>query len=254
MSRGLKPSIGVGDKYTTNQNYEVEVVEYNGSCNIVVMFDTGFKKVVSSKQIKTGKIGNPFHQSVFGVGCMGDGPYKSKINRTVTKCYQTWKSMLNRVYNDKMLEKQPTYRDCSVCAEWHNFQNFAEWYYRQPNANKQGYHLDKDLLVIGNRVYSPETCSLLPSQINTLLNNCGATRGVLAQGIYYRECDNRYKAHINMGNGVQKHLGLYRTPEEAFAVYRQEKEKFVREQAEKYKDVLHPKVYENLMNWSLDDI
>lgn len=33
----------------------------------------------------------------------------------------------------------------------------------------EGWHLDKDILLKGNKVYSPETCAFVPAKINSLL-------------------------------------------------------------------------------------
>lgn len=69
--------------------------------------------------------------------------------------------MIKRCYNQKCLLKDNTYRGCSVCDEWLNFQNFGEWYdenyYEVPN---EVMDLDKDILHKGNKIYSPDNCVL----------------------------------------------------------------------------------------------
>lgn len=48
------------------------------------------------------------------------------------------------------------------------FSNFLKWF----NGNYiKGYALDKDILIKGNKVYSPETCCFVPYEINTLVTN-----------------------------------------------------------------------------------
>lgn len=69
--------------------------------------------------------------------------------------YQTWKDMIKRCYSTKCQEKFPTYKGCSVSADWHTFSNFKAWMEKQ---NWEGKQLDKDILIEGNKVYSPETC------------------------------------------------------------------------------------------------
>lgn len=97
---------------------------------------------------------------IFGVGRLGQGKYKSSINGINTKSYNTWIAMLARCYDPKSLKKRPTYAGCTVCEEWLNYQNFAEWYV----ANYfEGCQLDKDKKVKGNKVYSPDTCELIPA-------------------------------------------------------------------------------------------
>ena len=65
-----------------------------------------------------------------------------------------------KVYNEKSYVtaskikdyKNKTYIGCTVCEEWHNYQNFAQWheehYYEVPN---EIMCLDKDILIKGNK-------------------------------------------------------------------------------------------------------
>ena len=59
----------------------------------------------------------------------------------------------------------PTYAGARVCEEWHTYQVFAEWYYSQPGYSL-GYEVDKDILVPGNKEYSPKACGLVPKWLN----------------------------------------------------------------------------------------
>ena len=111
----------------------------------------------------------PYEPRTYGIGYLGEGKYKTRENGKLTKCYDTWHSMLERCYYPKYQEKYPTYKDCEVCESWHNFQAFAEWY----NDNYYEIHgevmcLDKDILIKGNKIYSPETCVFVPEKINNL--------------------------------------------------------------------------------------
>lgn len=69
-------------------------------------------------------------------------------------------NMYNRCYREDYLEKNPQYKGCSICDEWLNdreaFYNWvAENYYI---IDGEQIDLDKDILVKGNKVYSPDTC------------------------------------------------------------------------------------------------
>lgn len=252
MARGRKPSVEIGDFFITNEGCRVQVVNYKNKRCITVRFDDGYEKRTEAGQLKNGTIKNPFLPNVAGVGYTGDGSHKTYSRGKKTRPYSIWQRMLLRCYDENDIEKNPSYRGCIVCETWHNFQNFAEWYYQQSNSNKIGFQLDKDLLKVGSRMYSPETCSFVPKDINVLLTDHRSARGLWPQGVHYYETNKKYVAQLNCGKGVRKNLGSYETPEEAFAVYKREKEKFIKEQADKYKDVLHPKVYENLMNWEIN--
>ena len=43
-----------------------------------------------------------------------------------------------------------------------------EWFDNPVNGYKEGYSLDKDILVKGNKIYSPETCCFVPQDVNIL--------------------------------------------------------------------------------------
>ena len=72
--------------------------------------------------------------------------------------YRRWVHMLERCYSERYQEKKPTYIGCTVCEEWLRFSNFKSWMETQ---DWEGKHLDKDLLVEGNKIYSPDTCILV---------------------------------------------------------------------------------------------
>jgi len=244
----MKSTIRIGDKFTTKEGCVVEVVEYNNQNDIIVKFDDLYKKRVSACSLRRGSIKNFYNPTVCGIGYIGEGIYRVSIGGNHTKAYGVWKAMVRRCYERK---PRPAYVGCSVCDEWHNFQNFAQWFSEQPNAGRKGFQLDKDLLVWGNKVYGPDTCSFVPNEINKLLTDSGSARGEWPQGVNYHNQRKKYRATLNKGSGKIQYLGLYETPEEAFVVYKREKEKFVKEQAEKYKYLLHPNVYANLKSWSL---
>lgn len=155
----------VGEKYITNQGYEIQIVAYRrrSDCDVVFL-NSGL--VVSSNYnvIKKGGVENPFHLSVFGVGCIGVGEYNPK-----GKFYETWRSILRRCYNKKFQEKQQTYKGVTVCEEWHNFQNFAKWMDENYNIETMlGFELDKDIICSVCKLYSPATCCFVPREINML--------------------------------------------------------------------------------------
>ena len=80
-----------------------------------------------------------------------------KKQKRVWRCpyYRVWTHMLERCYDVKRQERQPTYKDCSVSTEWLTFSVFKSWMEKQDFEGKQ---LDKDLLIEGNKIYSAETC------------------------------------------------------------------------------------------------
>lgn len=155
---------------------------------------------------------------IYGVG-INDADYvtEQKIDGKRTHChfYLTWKSMIARCYSAKYQETRPTYIGCSVCEEWLTFSNFKEWMGNQDYTGKQ---LDKDILVSGNKTYSPELCLFVSSKINNLLFDHAAKRGNHPQGVCWRERKNKYVAEISI-NGKKKHLGHFDTVKSAEESY-----------------------------------
>jgi hypothetical protein len=233
----------VGEKYITNEGYEIEIIEYVSKRDITIMFDNGYTvKVSDFSVIKKGKIRNPFHKSVLGVGYFGVGSYTSSINNITTKVYKDWLNMLQRGYNQQYKEKCPTYKDVTVCEEWHNFQNFAKWH---EDNYIDGFVLDKDIICKDCKIYSPETCAFVPQEINNIFTD--KINGLLV-GI--RKRNNTFTVRIKI-NGKEVHIGSYSTQEEAILNYCRAKEKIIKELANKHKDKLSLEVYKSLINFKI---
>lgn len=152
---------------------------------------------------------------VYGVG-LNDAGYlvKPKVNGKKTICpyYGRWNRMLERCYNPKTY---PTYIGCSVTDEWLSFMAFRSWMIEQ---DWEGKELDKDILVVGNKVYSPETCCFVTHAVNSLLTDHARARGKWPQGVHFDKASDKFFAQIKL-YGQPKYLGRYDTPEEASAAY-----------------------------------
>lgn len=167
---------------------------------------------------------------ILGVG-INDADYvvTGKINNKQVICpfYKKWKSMITRCYSLKYQKDKPTYIDCTVCDEWLIFSNFKKWMETQ---DWQGKQLDKDLLIQGNKVYSPDACLFITSQINSLLVNCLKPANLLPQGVSWNEERKKYEARCSF-NGRKKHLGRYNTLKGADTAYRLFKSKVIKDAA-----------------------
>ncbi len=161
----LKKDI-VGRIYKSVRYGDLIVREYNGCLDVLVEFiGTGFKTKTRLDTIEIGCIKDPLYKSVLGVGFIGVGEYKVSTKGVHSKAYLAWNSMMTRCYSDRYQKKQPTYIGCSVCPEWHSFQVFAKWFY---DNYIEGFHLDKDMKTEDNKVYSPEGCSFVSQEANTI--------------------------------------------------------------------------------------
>jgi hypothetical protein len=158
--------------------------------------------------------------------------------------------MHRRCYDPKYHEKHPTYKNCKVCKEWNDYQEFAEWYYSHYyELENEIMNLDKDILKKGNKIYSPKTCVFVPQRINSLFVKSNKIRGELPIGV--TKHGNKFRAMLNKDNKLI-HLGLYDTVEEAFHAYKHAKEQYIKEVAEEYKGKIDNRLYDALMNYEVE--
>lgn len=170
---------------------------------------------------------------------------KISENKSKIKSYRVWHAMLDRCYSEALRGNHPTYRDCSVCDEWLLFPNFKSWF--DDNYIK-GFQLDKDLTVLGNKIYSPEFCSFIPSEINSLLINAASSRGRYPLGVTLHKHSGLFMSRVRV-DGEYISLGYFKTPSEAFLNYKIAKEAHVKVKAsESYNagDISY-EIYSNLM-------
>jgi len=234
----------VGEIYTTNEGYSIEIINYFNKRNYTIKFYNDLILYnIHFSCIKKGNVKNPNHKSVYGVGYLGVGKYNCT---NYLKIYATWNNMLERCYESKYHEKRPTYIDCTVDEEWHNFQNFAKWY---EENHKENYALDKDILFRRNKVYSPKTCCFVPQEINSLLVKSNSIRGKYPIGVC--KLGSKFKSAIKI-NTKTFHLGLFSTPSEAFQAYKKAKETYLKEMAEKYKNKITEPTYRALINYKVE--
>lgn len=170
---------------------------------------------------------------------------------SLTKTYKIWSRMMQRCYSSTYLDEYPTYIGCTVCKEWETFSAFKAWAEDHANGYREGYCLDKDILVKGNKVYSPEHCVFVPNEINVLIINNKKHRGDFPLGV----CKQHHRFYSNaMINGKYIGLGGYDTPEEAFQAYKTAKEAYIKEVATAYYNdgKITKRVYDALMSWIIE--
>lgn len=236
-----------------NNGEEMRIIRYANRTDIDVQFTKDCTVVEHRryKDFEAGSIRNPMTPTVYGVGFIGVGDYKtSDGNGKFTKCYITWHNMLRRCYDPNFHKNEPTYENCTVDEKWHNFQVFAEWYYSHfYEIEGQIMNLDKDIVCKGNKVYSADTCVFVPQRINSLFAKSNKTRGKYPIGVCKK--GNKFQAKLNKDNETI-HLGAYDTPEEAFLAYKEHKELYIKEVAEEYKSQIQHELYQALMNYKVE--
>ena len=232
------------------------IVEYTNSNNITVQFKTTGELVKTTYQcFKNGFVKSRFTPSVYGVGIIGNEKTKDENGQTI-KSYSVWTSMLMRCYSDKCQKKHPTYKGCTVCEEWLNYSNFKKWFndnYYEIEGEQMA--LDKDILVKGNKIYSPNTCVFVPQNINTLFTKRNKSRGKYPIGVYKPNNSNKFQVNCNTfynGKSKLKYLGYYNTIEDAFNAYKQYKEANIKQMANYFKDKIPNKLYEAMYNYKVE--
>ena len=161
------------------------------------------------------------------------------------KIYNKWYAMINRCKTDYQF-----YSNVTICEEWMEFKSFEKWYLENIYDFNGILELDKDLFSDSKKIYSPDTCCLLPKEINLLINAAnskndllpGVTRNIGKKSI-------TYTATIIHGRKELKQT--FKTQLDAFQFYKTQKEKVIKEVAEKYRDVLPYWIYSKLIRFEI---
>ena len=175
----------IGIEFTTNDGYQVIVIDYLEANQVQIMFldEHKFKMWTTWSNLKKGNIKNPFHKSIFEVGYLGaDENGKTPITRNNgknTREYDCWYKMVARCYSEKYHEKQPTYQNCTVCDRWLCYAYFLEDLPKIKNYElwkdnpKQRIALNKDKyyaelgIITDCKEYSLLTTRFIPQSENT---------------------------------------------------------------------------------------
>ena len=237
----------LGEVRKNNFGTDMKIIRYGTCEDIDVQFLDGnyyVFKHTTYPNFKNGCIKNPYDKSVFGIGYVGDGKYQTRVNGVNTIYYNTWHDMIRRCYNEGTKDKFPAYYGiCKVCNQWLNMQIFSEWFEENKYECGERLHIDKDILYPGNKIYSPDTCILVPQRINMLFMNKPNKRG-LPNGI--RKAYGKYLAKYN-----NEELGAYTTLEDAYNVYAAKKEENIKQIADEYKELIPEKLYVALYNYKV---
>ena len=243
-------------KRETESNYNkcgslMKIIKYVDSRNVYVEFqdEHRYVKKVAYHHFKNGQVRNPYEKTIYGVACIGDTSAVIK-SKQFKYSYQIWISMITRCYSDKDLARRNTYRDCFVCDEWLCYEYFEKWfdenYYE---IEGETMNLEKDILVKGNKIYSPNTCVFAPRTINSLFLKNNVKRGELPIGV--NMIGDRYEAHMTRKN-KSHHSAMSDTIEGAFNAYKEAKEKEIKRVADEYKDKIPQKLYEAMYKYKVE--
>lgn len=247
-----KEKIKVGDRIESNNCGWYTIMEKSNGY-YVIKFDTGYVTTIESSASKIANVKDPLFPQIFGVGYYGIGPHRNKLGPSSKGFnnlpeYNAWQNMLQRCYYNKYdsrVQGCVTYEDIEVDPIWHNYQNFAEWYiprrklFDENNIKRPA--LDKDILAVKDKpkVYSPDTCCLVPIEINGALIRIDKDTGGIIKSI------NGY--YLNQkGKRVTDYI---ESIEEVMQIRKIVKQEQLIELANKYQHIIEPRVYDKLCNW-----
>lgn len=249
----------LGQERLNNQGCLMRIIEYNNAHDVMVEFIDEYKAKIHTeyKHFLSGSVKNPYFRSVFGVGMIGE-KYPMSINGKMTKEHFTWRGIISRCCDNKRKERYPAYDDVTCCEEWLNFDNFYEWLHSQPNFEKwlngNRWAVDKDILVKGNKIYSPDTCCLVPENVNLLFTKRDKYRGDLPIGV--RKNGNGFQAQwSNQLTNKKECSKNYSTLEDAFYFgYKPYKENIIKQiaQIEFDNNNITEKCYNSMMNYKVE--
>ena len=218
----------VGTTVENISGRKMKCIDYKNSMDIDVEFlDSGnIIKNVQWNNFIRGKVKDKQHLDILS--------YNSDICSipTDSKEYRTWYQMLRRCFNIQYKEEKPTYKNAVCCEEWLSYENFCIWLQSQENyeiwKTLKWSAIDKDILIKGNKIYSPENCLLVAVYVNNLFVKHDALRGNYPIGVH--KLDNKYVASCT--NSIENRhvvIGLYNSIEEAFKAYKEYKENLIKE-------------------------
>lgn len=167
------------------------------------------------------------------------------------KIKNLWIDMLERCYSNR--EAFKSYRDCEVSESWYKCSNFFADIRDMENYQMlfDGWHLDKDFVSKSCRLYSKDTCCILPKEINMFIASSRAIRGKYPIGVTFDKSRGKFTASASR-NGKHVSLGRYNSTVEAFEKYKSYKENELKVIADKYKSVLCSKSYNAVYNYKVE--
>ena len=238
-----------GDKYDYSKvNYVNSVTKVGIVCPVHGEFWQTPSGHINAKQGCQKCYDDRRRKTVLGFG-INDSQEPIRYKEKVGLSYKTWTSMIRRCYSDRYHKHRPTYVGCEVCDEWRYFSNFKRWF---DENFKAGYVLDKDILVQGNRVYSPDTCCFVPPYINALLAMNGSKRGKLKTGVYFHQ--GKYVVQCGI-NREQKRIGTFDNEDEAHEAYKKAKYAEIKRVAtDALKEgIIDQRVYDGLLRFEIKE-
>lgn len=241
-----------GDNVNNKQG-NVTIINYENKNHIVVQFENGYRLCTNAKSLSNGTVKNPYFPTICGKGYLGETSPYVEGSKERKNSYYRWKAMLTRCYSNKSNHSLNYFINVTVCDEWLCYEVFEKWY----NINYiEGFHLDKDFKVRGSTTYSPETCSFIPQELNSIMGYNTQKEGFvykdLPTGVSYHKKEGKYYSQCQR-SGKPYFRETFDSPDQAFRRYKEVKEEDIKNAAEIYysKGSICKQVYETLLEWEV---
>ena len=226
----------IGQTNINSKGFKMTIISYQGYRNIIVQFEDGSTTRTSINHWKEGNVTHPKYGKMYhNIGYV-DYTIEDISTVKLEPSYNMWRGMIDRCYGNHKGNNK-VYIGCSVDSEWHNYTNFKQWYnknfYQIPGEKME---LDKDIKIMGNKIYSTNTCLIVPSYINCWFVKHRTNE--LAQGVSWHPPGNK---HYRV-TALPKHQ-LYETLEEASEAFQNYKQQVIQKYLIKNEEYFPKEVY-----------
>lgn len=234
--KGIDERLGSVGKNTDGET--MTIIEYNNCDDIVVEFDDNFKTRMNTTYgaFVSGIVRNPNRVGKFGQIIGRECPsFKTGEEHGMLKEYQVWNRIINRVYNPRYWDDRKNYKDVDMVDDWLYYPNFYRWIHEQENFEKWNtgsrWAIDKDILSdTHHKIYSPDTCCLVPSYVNILFTQKKVND--LPLGVWIPKGFTKEKYAIEIKENGKKKTLFFDSVETAGERYKEYREKHIREVAD----------------------
>ena len=243
----------VGKTFNSNSFGKFTVLKYENYENVYIQFEqTGGVNITDLHRVRDGSVVDLLAKSNYNVGYIGYG-YDPKCAES-RKLFKIWSGLVQRCFDPLWKTRHKCYELTTCSEDFLCAANFITWSksqlgYNSIDESDKPFALDKDILLKGNTIYSPDTCVFVPREINNLILSNRKVRGNLPIGVTSAEA--RFRARVSINN-KEVALGVFETSNEAFQAYKEAKERHIKEVANKWKDRIDQRVYYALMKYEID--
>ena len=239
----------IGESRKNNDGELMTIIEYKNCDDILVEFNDRFNTQINSTYdcFSTGTIRNPNRVGKYG-------QVIGKECSTSGKEFRTWEQIVERVFNPRKWEDRENYKNVGIYKDWLYYPNFYKWIKEQENYNRwnegERWAIDKDILSDpNNKIYSPDTCCLVPNYVNAIFANRKINDMPL--GVWKPTNFKKETYAIEIKENGRKKNYYFSDKEEAGEAYKEYRKKHIKEVADYALSIgdITKKCYNGMLNY-----